>query len=148
MALYPKIQSPCPYKNNLAAIMDGDMCRACKRQVFDLSGMSDDQRVAFIRGCKDEVCVSYKFPVRPAIAAAAIAAAVIAVPTAAAACSDETEVMTVIVGGIKDPAHVKFVENPGDKAIPELPIVYEPAAHAQDKPKSDADKQAQVNSRA
>ena len=148
MALYPKIQSPCPYKNNLAAIMDGDVCRACKRQVFDLTAMSDDQRVAFVRGCKDEVCVSYRLPMRPAIAAAAIAAAIIAVPTAAAACSDETEMMTVVVGGIKDPAHVKFVENPGDKAIPELPVVYEDAAPPTEKSKSSTDKKAPVNSRA
>jgi predicted Fe-S protein YdhL (DUF1289 family) len=146
MALYPKIQSPCPYKNNLAAIMDGDVCRACKRQVFDLSNMSDDQRVSFIRGCKDEVCVSYR--IRPAIAAAAIAAAIVAVPTAAAACSDATQEETVFVGGIKDPAHVTFVENPGDKAIPELPVVYEDAAHAKEKPKTATDKQAPVNSRA
>src|SRR5665213_4627527 len=77
MALDPKIQSPCPYKNNLAAIMDGDVCRMCKRHVFDLSGMSDVERDFLIKGCKDEICVSYKFPIRPAIAAAALAAAVI-----------------------------------------------------------------------
>ena len=127
MALYPKIQSPCPYKNNLAAIMDGDTCRMCKREVVDISAMSDDERVALLKGCKDEICVSYKFPVRPAIAAAALAAAIIAVPTAAAACSDSTEVYTVVVGGIKDPANIKFVEDPSDKKIPELQVIYESA---------------------
>jgi len=132
MALYPKIQSPCPYKNNLAAIMDGDVCRMCKRQVVDITAMSDDQRIALIKGCKDEICVSYKFPVRPAIAAAAIAAAAIVAPTAAAACSDPVEVDVVVVGGIKDPANVKFVEDPSDKKIPELPVVYEKAPPAKD----------------
>ena len=34
MAIFPKIQSPCPYKGNLSDIMDGDLCRLCKRQVF------------------------------------------------------------------------------------------------------------------
>jgi len=63
--------------------------------------------------------------VKPAIAAAAIAAASIVLPTAAAACSDTTEVTVVGVGGIKDPANVKFVEDPSDKKIPELPVVYE-----------------------
>jgi predicted Fe-S protein YdhL (DUF1289 family) len=127
MAIYPKIQSPCPYKNNLAAILEGDVCRMCKRQVVDISAMSDDQRVALITGCKDEICVSYKFPLRPAIAAVALAAAVIVVPTAAAACSDATQEEVVFVGGIKDPANVKFMEDPSDKKIPELPVVYENA---------------------
>jgi hypothetical protein len=31
MASFPKIQNPCPYQDNLAAIMDGDMCRMCRR---------------------------------------------------------------------------------------------------------------------
>ena len=124
MAIFPKIQSPCPYKNNLAAIMDGDMCRACKRQVFDLTHMSDAERVAFVRGCKDEVCVSYRMP----ILAAAVAVAAIAAPVAAAACEATEGDTIVIVGGIKDPAHTQFVENAGDHAIPVLPIVYEKAA--------------------
>jgi len=134
MALYPKIQSPCPYKGNLADIMNGDTCRLCQRQVFDLSNMSDDQRVAFVRGCKDEVCVTYKFQVRPAVAAAALAAMAIAAPTAAAACSDATVETVIETGGIKDPAHVSFVQNSGDAAIPEMPVVYErkPAQSATD----------------
>ncbi len=37
MAVYPKIQSPCHYKGNSSSIMDGDTCRMCKRQVFDLA---------------------------------------------------------------------------------------------------------------
>jgi len=124
MALFPKIQSPCPYKSRLSTVMDGDMCRMCKRQVFDLSDMSDDARVAFLKGCAGEICVSYRFPVRPALAAAAIAVASMALPTAAAAC-DATDEVVVMVGGIKDPANVQFVQNPGDNAIPELPVVYE-----------------------
>ena len=105
------------------------MCRMCKRQVVDLSPMSDAQRVAFLENCSGEVCVSYKFSVRPALAAAAIAVASIAVPTAAAAC--DTSEVVVTVGGIKDPKNVQFVEDPSDSAIPVLPVVYE------DKPKSD-----------
>jgi hypothetical protein len=42
--------------------------------------------------------VTYKFPVRPALAAAALAVAAIAMPQAAAAC-DVTEVI-VTAGGI------------------------------------------------
>jgi predicted Fe-S protein YdhL (DUF1289 family) len=141
MAFFPKIQSPCPYKSRLASVMDGDFCRMCERQVFDLTEMSDTERSAFMAGCGEEVCVSYRFG--PAIAAAALAAA--AVPTAAAAqdlgpavpsaasiaastdaiaALDDVEIM---VGGIKDPANAEFVEAPADRTIPELPVVYEDA---------------------
>lgn len=124
MALFPKIQSPCPYKNNLAAVMDGDMCRMCKRQVFDLTDMSDGARVAFLEGCTGEVCVSYRQRVRPALAAAAIAAAALVAPVAAAAC-ETTDTEWVTVGGIKDTSKIEYVQDPADAKIPELPVVYE-----------------------
>jgi predicted Fe-S protein YdhL (DUF1289 family) len=125
MAIFPKIQSPCPYKGNLSAIMDGDVCRLCKRQVFDLTHMTDGERVAFMKGCSEQVCVTNRFPVRPAVAAAAMAAAAIVVPTAVAACDATTETMVVMVGGIKDPANVKYVQAPVDRSVPELPVVYD-----------------------
>ncbi len=128
MALFPKIQNPCPYKGQLSAIMDGDTCRMCKREVFDLTAWSDDERVSFLKGCSGEVCVSYKLQVRPALAAAALAAMAIAAPTAAAA-QNATDEMVVVVGGIKDPANVTFVEDPADNAIPELPVAYDPGMH-------------------
>src|SRR5438105_40030 len=123
MAIFPKIQSPCPYKGEISSIMDGDMCRLCKRQVFDLTEMSDDARVAFMKGCTGEVCVSYRFPLRPVLAAAALAAATIAVPTAAAACTDARTEMVVLVGGINDPANVEYVKDTTDGAVPELPVI-------------------------
>jgi hypothetical protein len=129
MALFPKIQSPCPYKGELSAIMEGDTCRLCKRQVFDLTNMDDAGRVAFMKSCTDQVCVTYRFPVRPALATAVVLAAM-AAPMAAAAC-EATDVETVIVGGIKDPANVSYVQNPGDNAIPRLPVVYENAGAKQ-----------------
>ncbi len=135
MAKFPKIDSPCPYKADLAAIMDGDFCRMCEREVFDLSGWSDGERVAFLKGCETEVCVRYTLPVRPALAAAALAAAVIALPVAAqeptvvygdTAVPDEDYDM-IIVGGIKDPKAVAMVEDPADASLPELPVVYDDA---------------------
>jgi hypothetical protein len=136
MAIFPKIQSPCPYKGNLSDIMDGEVCRLCKREVFDLTDMSDGDRVAFIKGCSGEVCVSYRIPVM----AAAVAAIAIAAPMAAAAC-EATNAEMVIVGGIKDPAHTQFVENAGDKAIPALPVVYEKTAKPQADTAAPADSQ-------
>jgi predicted Fe-S protein YdhL (DUF1289 family) len=124
MAMFPKIQSPCPYKNQLASVMDGDMCRMCKRQVFDLSDMSAGERVAFLKGCTDKVCVSYKFPMRPVLAAAVAVAAVTA-PMSAAACEPTEVPYEVVVGGINDPANVEYVQDAADSAIPELPVVYE-----------------------
>lgn len=140
MAFFPKIQSPCPYKNQLSAVMDGDFCRMCKRNVVDLTDMTDGERRALLAGCSDEICVSYRW--RPAIAAAALAAAALptaaaaqdlgpAVPDAAAIAASATEIaalddvsMTIIVGGIKDLANVQYVEDEADRAIPELPVVY------------------------
>jgi predicted Fe-S protein YdhL (DUF1289 family) len=137
MPLFPKVESPCPYKSRLADVMDGDFCRMCERQVFDLTALNDGERRAFLAGCADEVCVSYRVPLRGAIAAAALAAA--AVPTAAAAqdpvpataeVEDESGAEdlswgVIIVGGIKDPANAEFVALPEDDSVPELPAVYE-----------------------
>lgn len=124
MAIFPKIQSPCPYLGDLPAIMDGDKCRMCNRQVFDLTDMSDDRRVAFMKSCSGEVCVSYRLPMRAALAAA-IAVTVIAAPTAAAACSDAVETIVFTGGGIKDPANVQYVKDTSSDAAPVLPVVYE-----------------------
>ena len=138
MPLFPKIQSPCPYKSQLASVMDGDFCRMCERQVFDLTALDEGGRRAFLAGCEEEVCVSYRLPMRGAIAAAALAAA--ALPAAAAAAQEpvpasvevEDEVGTedlswgvIIVGGIKDPANAQFVALAEDASVPELPAVYE-----------------------
>jgi predicted Fe-S protein YdhL (DUF1289 family) len=138
MALFPKVQRPCPYKSQLASVMDGDFCRMCQREVVDLTAWSDDERVAFLSACKEEVCVSYR--IRPAIAAAALAAA--AIPTAAAAqdqaaapapvaavSTDEIGPVEqedyVIVGGIRDPANAELVSAEELAATPEVPVTYE-----------------------
>jgi predicted Fe-S protein YdhL (DUF1289 family) len=151
MPQFPKIQSPCPYKSRLGAVMDGDFCRMCERRVFDLTALSDGERRAFLAGCEDEVCVSYRLPLRGAIAAAALAAAtaspaaaagqdpVVATPPVELAVEAEVEeeilpedlsMEVIIVGGIKDPANAEFVDLAEDESVPELPAVYEdePAA--------------------
>ena len=138
---FPRIDSPCPYKANLAAVMDGDFCTMCSRSVIDLNAMSTADRRAFLSSCEGDVCVSYSF--RPAIAAAALAAAAMAMPTAAAAQAVEPPAVAepapaeaaaideavyddaIIVGGIRDPKHAKLVDNPLDDTLPALPIVYE-----------------------
>ena len=135
MPLFPKVQSPCPYKADLSAVMDGDFCRMCKRRVVDLTAWTDGERTAFLSACADEVCVSYRLPLR----AAAIAAALVAAPTLAAAqdpstapptpveaqAVDELDDGLIFVGGITDPANAEFVAVAEDEAVPELPVVYE-----------------------
>jgi predicted Fe-S protein YdhL (DUF1289 family) len=142
MAFFPKIQSPCPYIADLGAIIDGDFCRMCERQVFDLSHMSSNEKKAFLDGCTGEVCISYRFT--PALAAAALAAAMPAaaaaqdlgpvVPDAAAIAASTAEIaamggesIVVSAGGIKDPRNVQYVEDPTDRDAPALPVTYEDA---------------------
>lgn len=132
MAIFPKVQSPCPYRDQLAQIMDGDSCRVCKRQVVDLNGMDDAGRVAFMKSCDGEVCVSYSF--RPVIAAAVLATAMAGLPMAAAAQEPapiSEQEFELIVGGIHDPANVEYVEEAADQAMADLPVVYEDQAAEQ-----------------
>ena len=142
MPLFPKVDSPCPYKSRLSAVMDGDFCRMCRRQVFDLTAMSDAERGAFLSGCAEEVCVSYRLPLRTAIAAAALATSVTANPASArqpAAPPAELEIpdelyeasdLVIVVGGIRDPAKAEWVEAKEDVTLPELPVVHEDGAPA------------------
>jgi hypothetical protein len=142
MAMFPRVQSPCPYKDRLASVMDGEHCRICKRDVIDLTHMTDDGRREFISACEGEVCVIYKLPLNPVLAAAAMAASVAALPAAAqdvpapatvtlygdVAVPAEEDYEEIIVGGIKDPKNTEWVEDAADAAVPELPVVVEPAA--------------------
>ncbi|MGH6950555.1 MAG: hypothetical protein ACREH4_06765 [Vitreimonas sp.] len=124
MAIYPKIQSPCPHKGDLASIMDGDICRLRDRQVFDIGDLTDGERRAFIAGRTGEVCVSYEPRLRPALAAA-MAAAALAAPMTAAAQTRLVEPEVIVVGAIKDPANVEYVADDADNAVPELPVVHD-----------------------
>lgn len=74
MSLFPPIARPCPYIDRLGDVMEGDFCRMCKRQVHDLSDMTDGERAAFLAACGGDACISYVSLVRPAIAAALVAA--------------------------------------------------------------------------
>lgn len=122
MAIFPKIQSPCPYRSQISTLMEGDMCRMCSRQVVDLTLMTDGERRAVIEGCAEEVCVSYRLPAAAVAAIAAFAAAAAPLP-AAAQDVPEPELIEIIVGGIKDKSKVEYVEDAADQAIPELPVI-------------------------
>jgi predicted Fe-S protein YdhL (DUF1289 family) len=139
MGLFPKIQSPCPYKENLSAVMDGDFCRMCKRNVVDLTAMDDAQRLSFLAACETDICVSYSLPIKRAAKAAALvtaAAAISSMPIAAQeappahdmAAEESYEDMDIIVGGIRpdhEIAEMNTAEDAADKAMAELPVVYD-----------------------
>jgi predicted Fe-S protein YdhL (DUF1289 family) len=130
MSRFPIIDSPCPYKDNLSSVMDGDFCRKCERQVTDLSAMAEGERLAFLSACEGEVCVSYIFPKKKVMTMAALAIAAASFPSALAAqevASDfETEDMMIIVGGLRAPEHAKMVDDAADDALPTLPVIIEP----------------------
>lgn len=87
MSLLPFIQQPCPYLDRLDTAMEGDFCKMCKRQVHDLTELDDGGRADFLAACGGKACISYRFAVRPAVAAALLAAgaAVLAAEPAVAA---------------------------------------------------------------
>jgi hypothetical protein len=122
MAIFPKIQSPCPYNGPLSDILEGDVCRLCAKQVVSITSLSDAERVAFLSSCKTEVCVSYSL--RPAIAAA-MAAAALTAPLAASAQDTEVEAI-IVVGGMIEPTQVEFVSE--EEALPELEVIAEDEA--------------------
>lgn len=133
MARFPVIQSPCPYKDNLAAIMEGDVCRMCQRQVHDITAMTDGERDAFLAACSGEVCVKYEFRMPRRVAAAALGVAVAAMPlplaaqeaTAVHADAEMYEDIEIMVGGLTHLDKVEHIEDRADKKRPELPVVYE-----------------------
>jgi hypothetical protein len=144
MAVYPKVRRQCPYKSALAGAMDGDICRICDHRVIDLTDWTDGERVAFAANQKEDVCISYRVPLRPALAAAALAAAALpamaaaqeaAPPSAAEAPaqapepeSNEIVGIFVAIGGIGDPANTELVSDAELAAIPEAPVTYEDKA--------------------
>jgi predicted Fe-S protein YdhL (DUF1289 family) len=141
MPLFPKVQSPCPYKDKFSSIVQGEFCSMCKRDVFDLNHMDDKQRVAFLKSCSGEVCVSYSLPVKRAAKAAAFAAAAVMAPTTLAAqdappaaqeptaeeqAAYEADMeYDVFVGGIKPADALVEMDAADDAKLAELPIVYE-----------------------
>ena len=106
MALFPKIERPCPYLDRLDAVMDGDFCRMCQRQVHDLTGMDDAGRAAFMAACGGDACISYTTRLSPALAAAALAAsaAILVAPAPALAQRHKAKA--------SHPRHVKPIEPP------------------------------------
>ena len=113
MSLFPKITNPCPYKGKLSDILDGDVCRLCKREVHSLDDLSTEERIALIESCvDDEICVSYRLPAAALLSATVLmgghAAADGATPgtpmperySESGRAVEQIKTVTVTVGGI------------------------------------------------
>lgn len=149
MSLFPRIQSPCPYKDNLAEIMDGAVCRMCKREVHDMTAMTDAERMAFLQSCDGEVCVSYRV-VKPVMAAFAVGAMASALPAAAqpeqntaqsqpaAAAEPYDGSLEIVVGGLRKPRSATWEFHTPAPKMPPLPVSYEDAPARQPEKKSGA----------
>lgn len=143
---FPRIQSPCPYKGNIAAILENDICRLCKREVFDLTDMSEKEQASFFKSCSGDVCVRYSLPVRGA-AVASLALAATALPAAAQEisqadisvsysnfddlqitpseiCPDEEWSDVIFVGGIKDVSAIEMIDPSDEVDLADLPVIY------------------------
>ena len=137
MKFFPKVYSPCPYKGALSDIMDGDICRLCKREVHDLTDMAEDAKLALFDSCSDEICVTYRIDMRPALAAMAVGAGVMA-PTALAAqdnpgtaapyAAEDSGERIIVVGGGTRRAAADWQSDEDIRqahSLQTLPVVYE-----------------------
>lgn len=130
MSLFPKIESPCPFRDDLSDIMNGDVCSQCERQVFDLTAMPESDKAAFLGACSGEVCVSYKLPIGRALAATAMASATLMSPVLAGAQSTDdlycnSDDMVIIVGGLRKGNEAELVTFEPNETLDDLPVVYE-----------------------
>ena len=142
MERFPAVDGPCPYKDRLSSVMDGNHCRMCQRDVHDLDAMGGAEREAFLASRSGEVCVRYTLDPRKVAAALAIGSLVAApLPLAAqeapapasdnassaqAAVDDYVEDY-IIVGAVHTPKNPRWVKvKPKAKAAkPALPVVEE-----------------------
>lgn len=145
MAVFPKIQSPCPYKGDLADIVEGDVCKLCQHKVHDITDMSDAERIDLVSNAKTELCVSYKVGARSVLAAMAAGAAVTSMPLAAqdsasAGAELRGSTQVIIVGGMRKPTKTEWVKDEEPSKLAELPVVYEDAPAPEKKPTRGAGK--------
>lgn len=88
MALFPKIDSPCPLRWKEMPSAERNFCTLCQRKVHNLDRMTAAQRRDFLASCSGEVCVAYTVPRRrsalPSAAGLGLAAALSLSPALAA----------------------------------------------------------------
>ena len=150
MAVFPRIDRPCPLdaaqRRDVAGGHCGH-CGHCGKTVHDLDGMSDPERVQFMRKANGPVCISYSLTAAAlalSMAGPAIAtdqegsgkAAPAAIVTAASPAQDAqatpvpiaSEIKSLpaqagtelFLGGVENPADAQWIDD--DTSLPELPV--------------------------
>jgi hypothetical protein len=107
--MFPKIDSPCPLSSLQLPKSGNFNCSACKREVHDLTQMSDVERQDFLSACEGKVCVSYSVKSginklkKAAVAGVfVVTASGLALPLAAQEINEDFEDI-VVTGGIDNP---------------------------------------------
>ncbi len=113
--MFPKIDSPCPLSSLQLPKSGNFNCSACKREVHDLTQMSDVERQDFLNACEGKVCVSYKVKTgidrlkKVAVAGVfVVTASGVALPLAAQEIQEDFEEY-IVMGGVNNPK-VKALE--------------------------------------
>jgi hypothetical protein len=101
MALFPKIDQPCPLGIDEQKRIDGH-CGRCDKAVHALNKMSDGERQSLLRSAKGPLCVSYRLP-RHRAASAGLGAA-LAMSIAVPAFATEPTLLGTVAGPPSDPA--------------------------------------------
>ncbi len=131
MALFPKIDMACPYKDTLDTFMKDEFCAKCEKTVLDLTHLTDETRQQRLSACSGEVCVTYRIPVKRLVASAAIALMGLPVLAAAqdapeqAVSDDElyyfSDEDVIIVGAVRDTNEVLWIDIEAEQYMTHIP---------------------------
>jgi hypothetical protein len=151
MALFPKIDQPCPLGIDEQKRIDG-YCGRCNKAVHSLTAMSESDRLAFLGNATGPVCVSYRVNVRRSVGAGLGAAALALSMAGPLYATDAPQILqsatgghavdaaqtsadapatppvveenheVILAGGVSNPADAEFVD---EADVPELPMVRE-----------------------
>jgi hypothetical protein len=114
MALFPKIDQPCPLGIDEQKRIAG-YCGRCSKTVHALDAMSDAERVALVGSARGSVCVSYRTRRTPGVGFGAAFALAVASPVFA------TDVLPVAVDRAAEQRSVDDVASPFTGAQPSGP---------------------------
>lgn len=135
MALFPRIDSPCPLSADEQWAIDG-RCARCDKHVHALNEMNSAQRPDLLAAASGPLCVSYKVSAAQALRMSGVGFAMAATLVAATGIAAEAPVypadeadyekleFIIITGGVDDPADAAWID---DSDLPELPVLVESA---------------------
>lgn len=135
MALFPRINSPCPLSADEQKAVDG-RCARCDKHVHALNEMNSAQCAELLAAASGPLCVSYKVSAAQALRMSGVGFAMAATLVAGAAVAADAPVypaneagsekleFIIITGGVDDPTDAAWID---DSDLPELPVLVETA---------------------